>query len=185
MFSIKVDHEIELQLLQIHDSVELFQLVDHNRGHLRTWLPWVDNITSPHQYHNIISSWLKQYYNNNGFQVGIRYRNNLAGVIGLHSIDWHNKQTSIGYYLGKEFEGNGIMIKSVHALLNYLFFQMQLHRVEIRCGKQNKRSRAIPERLGFIKEGLIRDGEFLYDHYHDLNVYGMLAHDWIKKQRHY
>jgi ribosomal-protein-serine acetyltransferase len=181
MFSIKVDHEIELKLLQIHDSVELFQLVDNNRFHLRKWLPWVDNITSPYQYNNLISSWLKQYYSNNGFQMGIRYHKKLVGVIGLHSIDWHNKQTSIGYYLGEDYGGKGIMIRSVRALLNYLFYQMQLHRVEIRCGKQNIKSSAIPERLGFTKEGLIRDGEFLYDHYHDLYVYGMLSHEWIPK----
>lgn len=178
MFSIKVDHEIELKLLQIHESVELFQLVDNNRVHLRKWLPWVDNITSPYQYNNLISSWVKQYYNNNGFQTGIRYHKRLVGVIGLHSIDWHNKQTSIGYYLGEDFEGKGIMIRSVRALINYLFYQMQLHRVEIRCGKQNIKSSAIPERLGFTKEGIIRDGEFLYDHYHDLYVYGMLSHEW-------
>lgn len=183
MLSIKVDHEIDLQLIQIHDGAELFQLVDYNRVHLRKWLPWVDSITSPVQYRNIISTWLRQYYNNNGFQAGIRYRNRLVGVIGLHSIDWHNKQTSIGYYLGQEYEGKGIMVRSVHALLNYLFFHLYLHRVEIRCGEHNMKSRAIPERLGFVKEGMIRDGEFLYDHYHDLYIYGMLVQDWIELQQ--
>jgi ribosomal-protein-serine acetyltransferase len=179
MFTLKVDHEIDLRLLQIHDSSQLFQLVDKNRKHLRQWLPWVDSITSSVQYHSIIFAWLSQYSDNNGFQAGIHYHNKLVGVIGLHSIDWYNKQTSIGYYLAEGYEGKGIMTRTVTALLHYIFTQLHLHRVEIRCGKQNKKSCAVPERLGFKKEGFIRDGEFLYDHYHDLVVYGMLSHEWV------
>nr|WP_295973441.1 GNAT family protein [uncultured Bacillus sp.] len=181
MFTLKVDHEIELQLLQIQDSSELFQLVDRNRAHLRKWLPWVDSLTNSLQYHTIIPAWLKQYADNNGFHVGIRFHGALAGVIGLHSIDWNNNQTTLGYYLGKEFTGCGIMTRTVKALLDYIFFYLQLNRVEIRCGVSNDKSRAIPEKLGFMLEGIIREGEFLYNHFHDLAVYGMLARQWYER----
>jgi ribosomal-protein-serine acetyltransferase len=50
--------------------------------------------------------------------------------------------------------------------------------VEIQCGEDNHKSRAIPERLGFQQEGIIRDGEFLYDHFHDVVVYGLLKKEW-------
>ena len=182
MFTLKVDHEIELQLLQIKDSSELFQLVQRNRAHLRRWLPWVDSMVSSLQYKTIIPEWLKQYRDNNGFQAGIRFKGKLAGVIGLHFIDWFNKQTTIGYYLGKEFEGYGIMTRVLKTLLHYIFSHLQLNRVEIRCGVFNHKSKAIPERLGFVLEGVIQDGEFLYDHFHDLAVYGMLARQWYEKK---
>lgn len=178
MFVLKVDQDIELQLFQLHHSEELYSLVDRNRFHLREWLPWVDNMTSPVQYHGIIPIWLKQFAENNGFNTGIRYKGELAGSIGFHHIDWNNRQTSIGYYLAKGFEGKGIMTRTVQALVNYAFLDLNLNRIEIRCGVGNKKSRAIPERLGFVQEGIIRDAEFLYDHYHDLVVYGMLARDW-------
>ncbi|MBY0123117.1 GNAT family N-acetyltransferase [Bacillus sp. S/N-304-OC-R1] len=178
MFVLKVDQDIELQLFQLHHSEELYNLVDSNRHHLREWLPWVDNMTSPAQYHAIIPIWLRQFADNNGFNTGIRYKGQLVGSIGFHNIDWNNRQTSIGYYLGKGFEGKGIMTRTVQALVNYAFLDLNLNRIEIRCGVGNKKSRAIPERLGFVQEGIIRDVEFLYDHYHDLVVYGMLARDW-------
>lgn len=178
MFCLKVDQEIELQLFQLHHSEELFNLVDANRKHLREWLPWVDNMASPVQYHSIIPMWLKQFADNNGLNVGIRYRSKLAGSIGFHQIDWHNKQTSVGYFLAKGFEGRGIMTRTVRTLINYAFLDLHLNRVEIRCGVKNLKSRAIPERLGFKQEGIIRDGEFLYNRFHDLAVYGMLARDW-------
>ena len=60
---------------------------------------------------------------------------------------------------------------------------MGLNRIEIRCATQNVRSRAIPERLGFKEEGLIRDAEWLYDHYVDHIVYGMLESDWVNYKK--
>ena len=83
MFTLKVDHEIELQLLQIKDSSELFELVQRNRDSLRRWLPWVDSMVPTLQYKTIIPEWLKQYRDNKVvFQAGIRFKGKLAGVIG-------------------------------------------------------------------------------------------------------
>lgn len=180
MFTLKVDQEIELQLFQLQDSQKLFELVNNNRDHLLTWLPWVENMDSPFQYEAIIPIWLQQFAENNGFNAGILYHGDLVGSIGLHQIDWHNRQTSIGYYLAKNAEGHGIMTRSVQALLNYAFNDLGLNRVEIRCGEKNSKSRAIPERLGFFREGKIRDGELLSTGYHDLILYSMLAREWIQ-----
>jgi ribosomal-protein-serine acetyltransferase len=180
MFTLKVDQEIELQLFQPHHASKLFQLVEDNRRHLDEWLPWVENMTSTYHFETIIPIWLQQFSENNGFNVGILYKEKLVGSIGLTQIDWYNKQTSIGYYLSKKAEGHGIMTRSVQALLNYTFFDLGLNRVEIRCGEKNIKSRAIPERLGFVKEGKIREGELLHGHFHDLIVYGMLSKDWKK-----
>ncbi len=60
---------------------------------------------------------------------------------------------------------------------------MGLNRIEIRCATENVKSRAIPERLGFKEEGLIRDAEWLYDHYVDHIVYGMLELDWENNRK--
>ena len=60
----------------------------------------------------------------------------------------------------------------------HAFATWNLNRVEIRCAVENRRSRAIPERLGFQSEGTIREAEWLYDHFVDHVIYGMLASDW-------
>ena len=62
--------------------------------------------------------------------------------------------------------------------MDYAFYKYQLNRVQIRCASGNKKSNAIIERLGFIKEGTTRQAELLYDHYVDLFVYGMTADEW-------
>jgi ribosomal-protein-serine acetyltransferase len=115
---------------------------------------------------------------NLGFQCGIWFHGILAGVIGFHGIDWMNRNVEIGYWLGEKFQGQGIMTKTCHALVDYAFYNYELNRVQIRCATGNKKSNAIIERLGFIKEGTTRQAEFLYDHYVDLFVYGMTSDIW-------
>jgi ribosomal-protein-serine acetyltransferase len=178
MFILKVDHELELRLLQRQDSSKFFQLVEDNRDHLSKWLPWVQNMTTPNDADTFISLWEQQFAENTGCNVGIYYRGELVGSIGLHQIDWYNRFTSIGYFLAKKAEGRGIITRTVRSILNYAFFYLGLNRVEIRCGVKNKKSRAIPERLGFVLEGIVREGENLSGHYHDLFLYSMLARDW-------
>ncbi|MDR4191123.1 GNAT family N-acetyltransferase, partial [Bacillus pseudomycoides] len=50
--------------------------------------------------------------------------------------------------------------------------------IEIRWGVENQNSRAIPGRLGFKLDGVMRDEEWVYDHFHDLTVYSLLASEW-------
>lgn len=173
-----VDHEIELQLLQPHHSIELFHLVNRNRYHLQKWLPWVNSFTSIEQYNHLICKWMQQFEEYSGLHLGIRYKNSLAGVISLNFIDWFNSQTNFGYFLAEDFQGKGIMSRSVHALIRYVFNEVRLNRIEIKCGEYNQKSRAIPEKLGFKIEGIIRDGEMLNDQFHNLLLYSMLRREW-------
>jgi ribosomal-protein-serine acetyltransferase len=178
VFSFKVDNEIEIELLQQQHKEELFDLIDDNREHLRKWLLWVDKRKSVQDFEPIIPIWITNYANNNGFDAGIRYNGTLVGMIGLHFIDWKNKTTSIGYFISEKAQGKGIVTRSVGALVNYLFEEMDLNRIEVEVAVNNRKSIAIPERLGFIREGVKRDGQWLYDHYEDLILFSLLKRDW-------
>ncbi|MGE7186224.1 GNAT family N-acetyltransferase [Peribacillus sp. NPDC006672] len=180
MFSFKVDNQIRIELLQQQHKEELFKLVDNNREHLRKWLLWVDKRKSAQDFEPIIPIWITNYANNSGFDAGIRYNGALVGMIGLHFIDWKNKATSIGYFLSEEAQGNGIITKSVSSLVNYLFKELDLNRIEIQVAVNNLKSISIPQRLGFVQEGIKRDGQWLYDHYEDLITFGLLKSDWEK-----
>ncbi len=181
LFSYQVDDEISIELLQQHHKNELFELIDTNREHLRKWLLWVDKRQSAEDFETIIPIWINNYADNNGFDAGIRYHGKLVGMIGLHFIDWKNSNTSIGYFLSEDAQGKGIITKSVASLLHYLFGSLNLNRVEIQCAKNNDKSIAIPERLGFVREGIKREGQWLYDHYEDLVTFSLLSKDWGSK----
>lgn len=138
----------------------------------------MDGTVSAEQTSEFIQSSLKSFAESNGFTTAIVYRNRIAGCIGLHYMDWGNKQTTIGYWLAEEYQGKGIMTNAVRALVNYVFHELALNRVEIRAAERNSKSRAIPERLRFVNEGTARQAEWLYDHYVDLVIYGMVREEW-------
>jgi ribosomal-protein-serine acetyltransferase len=109
--------------------------------------------------------------------AGVFWGDRYAGEIML-SVDRRENAGSIGYWLGAEFQGHGLMTRAVKAILAHAFEGLGLHRVEICCGEDNLKSRAIPERLGFTLEGVRREAQRFKDRYVSLVVYGMLATEW-------
>jgi ribosomal-protein-serine acetyltransferase len=178
LFTYPIDHEIELRLLGMENLDELFHLIDSNRLYLSEWLSWVDKHSKVENLIEFITKSRQQFAANTGFQAGIRYQNQLCGIISFHNFNWENHITSMGYWLAENYQGRGIMTRTCKALISYAFEEMKLNRVEIRCAEMNHRSRAIPERLGFTREGMIREAEWLYDHFVNHIVYSVLAAEW-------
>ncbi|MBM7634773.1 GNAT family N-acetyltransferase [Geomicrobium sediminis] len=183
MFSIKVNEHIQIHLIEMNHIEAMYEAVHNSRAHLRRWLPWVDQVKSIYDYQPIIGSWLQQFAEGRGFQAGIRYDGEFVGMIGLHDIDWASRKTTMGYWLSQQAVGKGIMTKAVDACLHVLFEEYQLNRVQINCGVENFESQGIPKRLGFELEGVVKDGEWLYDHYHDLYQFSLLRSTWLERQQ--
>jgi ribosomal-protein-serine acetyltransferase len=178
MFSCRMNSDTELRFLETRQAGELYAVVDRNREHLRRWLPWVDGTVGEEAIADFIRSTLGQLANENGLHAGIFYKGRIAGCIGFHGIDWQNRKTSIGYWLAKEYEGQGIMTGACRVMIGHAFKEWDLNRVEIRAAVSNLRSRAVPERLGFTQEGIIRQAERLSSGYADHVVYGLLREEW-------
>jgi ribosomal-protein-serine acetyltransferase len=176
--SIRIDEDTELRIYEERHSQEVAELVDRNREYLRQWLPWVDSSRTVEDSRAFVKSSLQQFANNEGFQTGIWYQGRLAGGIGYHPINWVSRKVEIGYWIGESFQGKGLVTKACRTLITYAFEELGLNKVEIRCATKNIRSCAIPKRLGFTQEGILRDAEWLYDYFVDLVVYGMLAREW-------
>ena len=177
-FHLRIEENLELRLLEMEDGERLLQLVKDNRHYLRQWLPWVDDTNTLEDMTGFIDTTREQIAGNQGVQAGIWYQGELAGIIGQHQIDWNNRSTSLGYWLCEAHTGKGVMTTACRALVTFLLKDLGLHRVEIRCAENNRRSRGIPERLGFEREGLLRESERLYGHYVSHVVYGMLEQNW-------
>ncbi len=175
---IKINPVLELRLLAEHDAAAMYLLVDSNRAYLREWLPWVDYTRSVKDERAFIHNTRIQYQNNVSFSYAIWYQEQIVGTIGYNQIDWANRKVDIGYWLAAQYQGKGIMTRSCYALVGYAFDDLKLNKVEIRCAIGNMHSCAIPQRLGFIQEGTIRQAEWLYDHYVDLKLYGLLESEW-------
>lgn len=181
MFCLVIENDLELRELAENDADDLFQLVDKNRQYLRQWLPWLDNEKTRMDSVRFIRSSREQLGANTGLVAGVWFERRLAGVISYNTIDWVNRIVQIGYWVGADYQGRGIVTRACSAMIDYAFLDLQLNRVEIRCATGNRRSCAIPVRLGFKREGVVRQAEWLYDRFVDHNVFGLLAGEWIER----
>ena len=178
LLCIRIDDDTVLRLYEERHAQEVAELVDQNRTYLRKWLPWVDNSRSVEDSRAFIRSSLQQFAQNEGFQMGIWHKDTFAGGIGYQGIDWIDRKVEIGYWLGELFQRKGLMTKACRTLIAYAFTELGLNKVEIHCATENIRSCAIPKRLGFTQEGILRDAQWLYDHFVDTVIYGLLAREW-------
>lgn len=170
-------------MVEMKDAKGIFELTDKNRSYLREWLPWLDGTTKLEHTKSFIEIALKGYAENKSITTVIIYKGKIVGMASYNKIDWVNKITYIGYWLGEKYQGKGIMTRVAKALTDYAFRELHLNKVEIRAAVSNKKSRRIPEKLGFVQEGIIREAEWLYDHFVDHVVYGMLAREWEEKYK--
>ena len=181
-FPMPAGEGLELRPFEEAEAEELFALVDANRAYLRQWLPWLDANTQVEHSRDFIRATRKQQADRNGFTCGIRWRGRLVGVVGVHAIDWPNRKTSLGYWVAEPDQGRGLVTRACAALLPYLFEELGLNCVEIGCAVGNTRSNAIPARLGFKQEGVLRQRERLYDRFVDHVVYSLLAAEWRQRR---
>ncbi len=183
MFRLSVGNGIEIKLFELHDAEAVYTVVDREREYLRHWLPWVDYTHSPDDIRHFIARVRGQFEANQGPQAGLWVNGKLAGSVGCHPINWQNRNCSIGYWIAPEHQGKGIVTKCCARLLDYLFDDLRLHRVVIECGTGNAKSCAIPKRLGFSREGIVRHGEWVNDRWLDLVMWSMLEHEWRARRR--
>jgi len=175
MFSKQITQDAYLKPLCSEDSEPLFELTDQNRDHLREWLPWVDATKSSKDTAAFIRLMEEHFHRTGCITAGIWYSGKISGVVGQNKIDPEHQNTSLGYWLGKEFQGKGLVTAACAHLIEHAFENKELERVEIRCAPNNLKSRSVAERLGFSLEGELRNAEKLYGTYVNHCVYSLLA----------
>jgi ribosomal-protein-serine acetyltransferase len=179
MLSPRLD-SLGVRPLETEDAAELHRLVEANRAHLARWMPWAAG-QDRDGTERFLAEAEAQHARDDGFQARIAPHGEIVGVVGFHSVDWVNRNTSLGYWLAADAQGAGTMTTVVSALLDHAFYEWELHRVEIHCAPENARSRAIPERLGFREEARLRETELVGGQYLDSLVYGMLEEEWERR----
>lgn len=178
MFEKSISDEAALFPLEPAHAEEYFALIDVNRQRLRRWFLWVDETTNPNDTREFVKNARRRWAEHGDVTAGIRFQGRMAGFIGLHDIYARHGTASIGYWLGEEFEGRGLVTLGCKALLDHAFRTLHLNRVELQIESSNERSKAVALRLGFQYEGTLRQVARGSDGYEDHEVYSILRDEW-------
>ncbi|OQS09526.1 hypothetical protein B0T37_13985 [Chromobacterium violaceum] len=157
----------------------LFALIDQSRDTLRAWLPWVDATRNEEDSRQFLAGVAEGARNGSVCASWLIERDGeLAGCIDIHGISKLHRSGFLGYWLADRFVGKGVMSEAAAQALDIGFGALELNRIVIVAGVENVRSRAVAESLGFVREGVQREGLHLDGRYHDACQYSMLAGEW-------
>lgn len=165
---------VELRKLCEDDAEVLFALTDLNRQYLREWLPWLDAVTSVEDSRDFLIREMERESRGEGLVRLIVFGGEVTGLVGFVPIDHVNGVGHLGYWLGEDFTGKGLMGDAVRKLMVLGRRDFALQRIELRCAVGNVRSRGVAERLGFVYEGTLRRVERVYDRWMDHEVWRYL-----------
>lgn len=117
------------------------------------------------------------------FQWGVARREDdwVIGTCTLYHLDGRNRRAEIGFALGREHWGRGLMQEALGALLGYAFDTLNLHRVEADVDPGNAASLRLLERLGFVREGMMRERWLVGGGVQDSVILGLLRREWSEQ----
>ena len=166
---------VEVRTFTPDDAEESFALVDANRDRLHPWMIWEPQTRTADDTRAFILRSLASETDLEGNGIWVDGR--LAGTMGLR-IDPGDANAEIGYWIGGEFEGRGIVTRACRRFFDFAFDELGMHRMELCAASENVRSRAVAERLGMRQEGVLRDAERTPEGFKDLVIFGILEDEW-------
>jgi len=103
--------------------------------------------------------------------------NQVLGTCGFNNWDQENHRAEIGYDLGRQYWGKGVMTEALTGLLTYGFQTMGLNRIQALVEPANQASRSLLIKTGFQEEGLLRQYERVKEQFIDLKIYALLKNE--------
>lgn len=170
-------------LIPLHTShaEELFNLLHANRPFLFPWMPWLAKIHSPQD----LAVLIKQQSGDGSLHMGVCLEGGtICGGVGFYRVDAHTKSAVLGYWLGEDYIGQGIIDDALRAICRYGFIERGFARLEIRCPAHNRRGREVPERLGFVLDDIVPKAAWLGDQYVDHACYSLTSRAFLARESH-
>jgi ribosomal-protein-serine acetyltransferase len=157
------------------------ELLAANQERLARWEPWAAKPPVLEETRSFLEASERSWLDGSELPVAIAVKRNgrwhLAGALSLH-VSRYSRSGEIGYWIGGDYEGRGLVTGAVAALLDQAFGPLGLERVSLHTDPANERSRGVARRLGFVQEGLLRQGTAFAGERRDEVVYGLLAEEW-------
>lgn len=132
------------------------------------------------QAEDIIKSFKTGFENNRSMRWGIVIKDTGAfiGTVGLNNMQIGNKKAEIGFEIHPDYWSSGYTSEAAQAVIRYAFEELHLFRMGAVTFLENKASIGLLEKMGFIKEGILRG--FIYQNgvSNDTNVFSLLQPEW-------
>jgi len=169
-----VRENVKLRLVVPDDAESLYEQIEKTRPQLAKYMPWGDATKSVADERKFLEYCQVQMEDQKLWNASIIIDGKPVGMIDLHNIDFDNKHAEIGYWLGGEFQGNGVMTDCLNKILAVGFDELGLHKIKLLAEEVNLASNAVAKKAGFVLEGQLKDEIYSDGKFHDANLYAIV-----------
>ncbi|MCM3764274.1 GNAT family N-acetyltransferase [Neobacillus niacini] len=141
------------------DGKAVYQAMQASMAELKPWMPWADREQTVDDVEANMREAHAKFLTREDLRLHIfnKETGEFIGSSGLHRINWDIPKFEIGYWIDTRHQRKGYITEATEAITNFAFTELNAKRVEIRCDSKNNRSKAVPERLGFQLEGILKN----------------------------
>jgi [ribosomal protein S5]-alanine N-acetyltransferase len=139
-----------------------------------------DRFTSIEEAKKLIDMFQKNFYEKRSMRWGIvlKENNKFIGTLGLNGLQLKNKKAEIGYEIHPSYWRKGYTSEAIKEVLRYSYLELELNRIGAVVYVENEASSNLLEKLGFKKEGVLRDYLFQNNSFHTTSMFSLLKREW-------
>lgn len=172
-------------------ETERLQLIDITQNHAESLFEILsleevtkyygtDRFTSIEEAKKLIDMFQKNFYEKRSIRWGIilKEHNKFIGTLGLNGLQLKNKKAEIGYEIHPCYWRKGYTTEAITEVLKYSYEVLKLNRIGAVVYLENEASSKLLEKLGFSKEGVLRDYLYQNNLFHTTNMFSLLKQEW-------
>jgi RimJ/RimL family protein N-acetyltransferase len=168
---------IDIRPLEMRDAQAVFRAIDESRVEVSRWMDWCKPTYSLRDAEEWILSALHGSEDGSCFQFGIFDGRRFLGSCGLSHVDAAAGVANLGYWVRTRATGHGVAPEAASRVIAWGFAQTDLERIEILAAVGNRRSQRVAEKLGAVREGVLRCRLSVFGRRHDAVLYSVVRSD--------
>jgi RimJ/RimL family protein N-acetyltransferase len=163
--------------IKIEDKNEVFEYrSDSDANKYQGWIP--TNLIDVETFIGKLSKQINEPKTWFQFVIIEKETQKIIGDLGIHFFDNENKQVELGITLNKDFQKKGYATESIKRVIDYLFKDLNKHRIITSIDPENKNSIRLVERIGFRKEAHFVESLSINGNWVDDLIYAMIEKNW-------
>lgn len=173
------DDGAELRPLEPWHAEEFFANIERGREFIGQYIALADAVPDLAGARAYLDNYAEKTKNDTGRIYGIWVENELVGGVLFRVMDLQRGTAEAGCWLEPKAAGRGLVTRAARAIIDWAVRERGVHRVEWVAATANAPSIAVAQRLGMSKEGVLRQAYPYRGVRHDMEVWSMLAPEWI------
>jgi ribosomal-protein-serine acetyltransferase len=176
------DGRVTIRRWRREDAPALLELARESAAEIGPWMMWTDEVTDLAGAERFITERLAQWDTGEGYGFCTldAAGQQMLGGCALGHFNWKHRFGNVGYYIRTSHRGRGLTVAAARLLLRFGFEELKLQRLEILAEPSNLASQRVAEKLGAVREGVLRHRLLNHGEPRDAVMYSLLPGDFLQ-----